>query len=138
MDTSSSGLQFLASCNGRNIRRLCPAALLLFVSTGVGEAQNRMFRIFLTADPSAQNGVSSSEVGKSLDSSCPDVIITADRKKADYLLEAIDTGAGKLRKPYKFTLFNPDGDRVFSTETAALSNAVKDVCHAINGPSKKK
>jgi hypothetical protein len=59
------------------------------------------------------------------------VIVTAHRKKADYLLEAIDTHSGKARKPYKFTLFNSDGDRIFSTETAALSNAVKDVCEFI-------
>ena len=67
-------------------------------------------------------------IGKSLDSHCPAVAITLDEKRADYVLEAIDTGAGAARKPYKFTLFDSKGDRLFSTETRALNNAVKDVC----------
>ena len=128
MDTSTPDFQSLAARIGRGMRRILPAALLFLVFTRVCGAQDRTFKIFLTADPAGQYGVSSSEVGKSLDSHCPNVVITANRDKADYLLEAVDTGAGKLRKPYKVTLFNHDGDRVFSTETAALANAVKDVC----------
>uniref|UniRef100_E6QIF0 Uncharacterized protein n=1 Tax=mine drainage metagenome TaxID=410659 RepID=E6QIF0_9ZZZZ len=70
-------------------------------------------------------------MGKGLDHYCPTVIITDDAPKADYQLEAWDTGAGPGRKPYKFTLFR-NGDRVFSTETRSLAGAVKDVCGFIS------
>ena len=75
-----------------------------------------------------RSNVSASEVGKGLDKGCPGVVLSADAKKADFALEAWDTGAGAGRKPYKFTLFNADGDRVFSTETRGLAGAMKDVC----------
>jgi hypothetical protein len=106
------------------MRRLIPAALLLLVSTGMCGAQVHTSKIALTTS----SNVSTAEVGKSLDSHCPDVIVTADLGKAEYLLEAINTGAGPARKPYKFTLFNHDADRIFSTETARIDSAVKDVC----------
>ncbi len=51
-----------------------------------------------------------------------------EQERAEYLLEARNTGAGAARKPYKFTLFGPNGDRFFSTETSRLDSAVKDVC----------
>ena len=75
-----------------------------------------------------RSNVSASEVGKGLDKRCAGVVLSDDGKKADYTLEAWDTGAGAGRKPYKFTLFNADGDRVFSTETRGLAGAMKDVC----------
>ena len=77
------------------------------------------------------SNVSKAEIGKALNSRCPDVAITVDPEKADYLLEAINTGAGPARKPYKFSLFNRAGDYVFSTETAHVDNSVKDVCRFI-------
>jgi hypothetical protein len=55
--------------------------------------------------------------------------ITDAIQKAEQIL-------GKARKPYKFTLFSPDGDRAFSTETAHLDSAVKDVCGFIRGLDK--
>jgi hypothetical protein len=88
------------------------------------KGQDQKVRLSLT--PSSN--VPSSEIGKTLDTRCPDVLISVDPSKADYLLEAIYTGAGAARQPYKFTLFNSAGDRVFSTETARAASAVKDVC----------
>lgn len=76
----------------------------------------------------SRSNVSSSEIGKTLDSHCPNVTITALSERADFMLEAIDTGAGAGRKPYKFTVFNANGDRVFSTETASIAGAVRGVC----------
>jgi hypothetical protein len=85
--------------------------------------QEHKIRVFLASDD-----VSSAEVGKSLDKHCPQVTLTIDQQRADYLLEAKNTGEGPARKPYKFTLFDRTSDRVFSTETARMDNAVKDVC----------
>jgi hypothetical protein len=110
--------------NGRRMRKLLAVVLLVLAYAGTCRAQDHKASIFLTD----RSNVSQAEIGKSLDSHCPEVAITLDAKKPDYLLEAIDTHAGRARKPYKFTLFNPEGDRVFSTETARLNSAVKDVC----------
>ncbi len=99
-------------------------AFLLCLSGATGQEQNHKVRISIAGN----SNVSAAGLGKSLDSHCAEVSLTLDAQKADYLLEAIYTGAGPARKPYKFTLFSHDGDRIFSTETARLDNAVKDVC----------
>jgi hypothetical protein len=104
-------------------RRFFPAVLLLFACAVTCGAQDHTFRISLTG----RSNVSTAEVGKSIDSHCPDMTITADPGKADYLLEAIDTDT-EVAVRYQFTLFNHNADRVFSTETRVLDNAVKDVC----------
>jgi hypothetical protein len=101
--------------------------LVLFIFAGTCHAQDKRIRISITA----KSNVSEAEIGKALNSHCPDVSITVDPEKADYLLEAIDTGAGPARKPYKFSLFNHGGDYVFSTQTARADNSVKDVCKFI-------
>ena len=108
---------------------------LLFLALAVlsvAQAQGQKLRISLTAS----SNVAAAPIGKSLDKHCPEVVVSVDRLRANYLLEAIDAGAGKARKPYKFTLFSPDGDRAFSTETAGLDSAVKDVCGFIRGHEK--
>lgn len=106
------------------MRLLFAVALLPFVFAGTCRAQDNHVRISVTE----KSNVSKAEIGKALNSHCRDVVITVEPEKADYLLEAIDTGAGPARKPYKFSLFNRGGDYVFSTETARVDNSVKDVC----------
>lgn len=111
--------------------RLSAFAIVFFVSAGTCHPQDHKVRIFLTGtDQSLVYGsnVSAAEIGKSLDKHCPEVVLTIEQSKADYLLQARDTGAGAARKPYKFTLFGHSGDRVFSTGTSRLDSAVKDVC----------
>lgn len=84
-----------------------------------------------------RSNVSSAEIGKSLDKHCPGIVVTADASRAEYHLEAIDTGAGAARKPYKFTLFDQTGDRIFSTETARVDSAVKNVCTSSKSANSK-
>jgi|SRR5208283_4009027 hypothetical protein len=112
-------------------QRTVLAAVLLMGMCAISTAQSKQSRISLTP----RSNVSTSEVGKELDKYCRTVIITDDVQKADYQLEAWDTGSGAGRKPYKFTLFQ-NGDRVFSTETRGLEGAVKDVCGFISGPKR--
>lgn len=107
-------------------QRIAIAAVLLLGQCAIAQPQSNQTRISLTP----RSNVSTSEVGKELDHYCPVAIITDDAQKADYQLEAWNTGAGPGRKPYKFTLFK-NGDRVFSTETRGLVGAVKDVCSFI-------
>jgi hypothetical protein len=108
-------------------RGVITGAFVLFACLSTLQGQDHKLRISLTR----ASNVSSAAIGKALDAHCPNIVITVDVQKADYLLEAIDTGAGPGRNPYKFTLFEHDGDRVFSTETARLKSAVKDVCNFI-------
>ena len=101
--------------------------LLLFACVSTSQGQDRKVRISLTGN----SNVSAAEIGKALDVNCSGIVITVDPQKADYLLEAIYTGAGPARNPYKFTLYNHEGDRVFSTETARVKSATKDICSFI-------
>jgi hypothetical protein len=71
------------------------------------------------------------EVLRHLSSHCPNVGITRDWKKSDYELEA-----GGWSGAYRFTVYAHGGDAVYSTDTARLGNAVKDVCHFLNGQPK--
>jgi hypothetical protein len=112
------------------MKRLSLAIAFLALG-GTCHSQDNKTRIFLMGtDQTLANSsnVSAAEIGKSLDKHCPGVVLTIQQQRADYLLEAKDTGAGPARKPYKFTLFDHTSDRVFSTETSRLDNAVKDVC----------
>lgn len=109
---------------GHKMKTLFAAVLVPFIFAGTCRAQDKKIRISVRAN----SNVSKAEIGKALDSHCPDVGITVDVEKADYLLEAINTGAGVARKPYKFSLFNHDGDYVFSTQTARVDSSVKGIC----------
>lgn len=107
-------------------------AIVFAISISASIVFAQQHRIFLTTSDIERVGVTSSEVGKNLDKHCPSVVLTIDKSKADYLLEAIYNGDGPARHPYKFTLFNPSGDRIFSTETASLGGAMKGVCRFIS------
>jgi hypothetical protein len=116
---------------GQVVRKLFALGIAIFVCAGSCQPQDHKIRIFITGtDQTLGNGsnVSAAEVGKALDKHCPEVVLTIEQQKADYLLQAKDTRAGAGRKPYKFTLFDATSDRVFSTETSRLDSAVKDVC----------
>lgn len=102
--------------------KLSALAVAFLALAATCRSQDHKTRIILTAESS----VSAAEVGKSLDKHCPDVVLTIEQPKSDFMLEAVNKGGG--RKPYKFTLFDHTSDRVFSTETTRLDNAVKDVC----------
>jgi len=113
------------------MRKLSVFAVVFFVFAATCQPQDHKVRIFLTGTDQTlgnRSNVSAAEVGKSLDKHCPEVVLTIEQGKAEYLLEARDTGAGPARKPYKFTLFGHSADRVFSTETSRVDSAVKDVC----------
>jgi hypothetical protein len=105
--------------------RILILAAMLFSLPAV--AQDGVTRIFI----SARSNVSAAELGREFDSHCPSVRISESQQRADFDLEAIDNGSGVARKPYKFALFNSDGDRVYSTETGQLTGAVKDICKYI-------
>jgi hypothetical protein len=59
------------------------------------------------------------------------VIVANDRNIASYVVLLNYTGAGKLRKPNKISVFRRNGDVLYSGSTSFIANAVKDSCAAI-------
>lgn len=75
------------------------------------------------------------EVMKAFTRQCPNVVITSNREKADYVIrfdhdELNPTSA--FVKGNKVAVFNRDEDLVFTTSTRTLGTAVKGVCSAIS------
>jgi hypothetical protein len=82
------------------MRKLTTFAVVFFLFAGTCQPQDRKIRIFLTGTDQTlgnRSNVSVAEIGKSLDKHCPEVVLTIEQQKADYLLEAKNTGAGAGR-----------------------------------------
>jgi hypothetical protein len=67
------------------------------------------------------------DVMKNLTERCPNVTITTDPHRSDFMLYA-----GGWSGEYRFMIIAKGGDTVFATKTVLLSNAVKDVCRFLN------
>jgi hypothetical protein len=76
------------------------------------------------------------EVMKALSRYCPAVVVTANREKADYLVQ-LDHEAINPTTPFvhgnKVAVFDKDEDLIYSNSTRILSTAVKGACAAITG-----
>ncbi len=66
---------------------------------------------------------------KGFQNKCPNVSLTLDQAKADYIMEATENDR---QNRYEITLFNNKGDAIYRTETIRVGNAMKDVCKVIN------
>jgi hypothetical protein len=64
---------------------------------------------------------------KHLSHDCPNITLTTSRQNSDYMLHA-----GGWSGDYRFLIIAHGGDTIYATETALLSNAVKDVCKFLN------
>ena len=82
------------------------------------------------------NSPQSLDVIKSFNQRCPDVIVTGDREKADYLVR-LDHEAVGPTTPFvrgnKVAVFDKSADLVYTRSTRILGNAVKGACAAITG-----
>jgi hypothetical protein len=110
---------------------------LVLLSAIPGLARDTPRRIALTD----KSDVPTADILKGLQKECPNVSITNDVTKSDHTLEAIAKTRlyqGTTIVRFDLTLFDRDGNAVYSTSTRRIDNAVKDVCHAINGSGKKK
>lgn len=98
-----------------------PAKGLLAQPSGhpAGKPEGRPLKLVLarqsTADPV--------EVMKHLSQKCPNITLTTNPKTSDYMLYA-----GGWSGDYRFMVIAKGGDTIYATETALLSNAVKNVC----------
>lgn len=72
------------------------------------------------------------EIMKTFSKRCPEVTVTLNKEKADYvvLLEH-EGGKDPIRKDNKFAVFNADGDMIAAGSTRSLGNVVKDACMAV-------
>jgi hypothetical protein len=115
-------LQYIKSASKKV---LVPVAMLAVVSAAVATAQPaaRPLKIVLaprsTADPF--------EVTKHFGQSCPNVTITRNEHDSDFMLVA-----GGWSGDYRFMVIGKGGSVIYTTETALLSNSVKNVCKYLN------
>jgi hypothetical protein len=75
-----------------------------------------------------QSNVPEVDIMKNLSEKCPNVTITTNPERSDYMLRAIWTPDDR----YRFEVIAKGGDSLYATKTVLLSNAVKDVCHFLN------
>lgn len=72
------------------------------------------------------------EIIKTFRERCPNLTVTLDKDKADYIvLLEHEGGKDLIRRDNKVVIFDKEGDAIFSGSTRSLGNAVKDSCHAI-------
>ena len=90
---------------------------------GSAEPQGRPIKLVL----SRRSIVDPVEITKHLSQKCPNVTLTTNEKSSNYMLVASGWSGN-----YRFMVIAHGGDMIYATETALLSNAVKDVCHFLN------
>jgi hypothetical protein len=72
------------------------------------------------------------EIIKTLNQRCPELTVTNNLSKADFVLTLDhEGGKGLLAHRNKVAVFNRDGDDIFSDSTRELGNSVKDACAAM-------
>ena len=72
------------------------------------------------------------EIIKTLNQRCPELTVTNNLAKADFVLTLDhEGGKGLLAHRNKIAVFNRDGDDIYSNSTRELGNAVKDACKAM-------
>ena len=74
-----------------------------------------------------QSMVSPVDIMRNFSQKCPNVTITANPARSDFMLYA-----GGWSGEYRFMVIAKGGDTIYATKTVMLSNAVKDVCKFLN------
>jgi hypothetical protein len=97
------------------------AVLMLAGLAPLASAQSTTRPLRLVLD--RRSTVDPVEIVKHLSHQCPNVTLTTNREHSDYMLHA-----GGWSGDYRFLIIAKGGDTIYATETALLSNAVKDVC----------
>ena len=105
--------------------------LAVLALSGLASAQGKL-SVFVSGTDYG-GGRTASETGGHLIKVCPELTITLDREKADYILVRDYTGAGPGRKPQKVTVFNRNHELIFAGADRSIAGAVKDACQAILG-----
>jgi hypothetical protein len=104
--------------------KTCALILILLLPSFGGAQKAKQIAITDKSD------ILTSDILRGLQKYCPNVAITNDVAKSDYTLEAVKKD--RLYHHCGLTLFDHNGKAIYSTETAQVSNAIKNVCQAIN------
>lgn len=129
-------------------RDLAACALLLAIAGIAGAAEQP--RVYITESEAVQLSAGDSrgnlslaggtspqsvEVMKTFSQRCPDVVITANRDKAEYVVR-LDHEALSPTTPFvhgnKVAVFDKNDDPIYSDSTHTLASAVKGACKAIH------
>ena len=79
------------------------------------------------------------EIIKTVGKRCPELIVTNQPQRANYVLTLDhEGGKGLLRVRNKVAVFNRMGDSIFSDSTLTLGEAVQRACNAIKQDSPSK
>ena len=71
------------------------------------------------------------EVMKTFQERCPEITITSDKTRADFVVLFDHEGGKGFLRDNKIAVFNAQGDLIKTSSTRVLGNAVKDACSAI-------
>jgi hypothetical protein len=88
-----------------------------------GPAPGKSLKLVL----SRQSNVDPVEIMKHLSEKCPNVTLTTNPQHSDFMINAQGWSGD-----YRFMVIRHGGDTIYATETALLSNAVKNVCRYLN------
>ncbi|MGH9793812.1 MAG: hypothetical protein ACRD5G_03485 [Candidatus Acidiferrales bacterium] len=131
-------------------RKVLSLGILAFAVAAVAMAQGQV-RVYVTdskswevkggagvAEGSGGGAVSggarpqTAEIIKTFNERCPEVVVTMNREKADFVV-LLEHEGGKdfIRRDNKVVVTNKEGDVFFTGSTRSLGNAVKDSCKAI-------
>jgi hypothetical protein len=90
---------------------------------------------------SSTSTVAASDVRKAFAKKCPNLRLTFDPLRSDYALEAmagtINLMTANETNRYRFTLFDRAGNAFYSTSPHKFSNAINNVCMAVDKTVRK-
>ncbi len=96
---------------------------LICASVAIGQPAARPLKVVLGPRSTADRF----EVTKHFAQSCPNIMITSNERDSDFMVVA-----GGWSGDYRFMVIKKGGDVLYITETALLSNSVKNVCKFLN------
>lgn len=111
-------------------------AMFILICGAVTIAQQNTKRVFL----SPKSNVTTAQVAEGFAKYCPNVVVTQNEEKADYVLEAGETtymDEGTSYPRWHLTLFNRDGDVLVTTHpemhfSHKFKHHFETVCKYIN------
>jgi len=107
-------------------KMLMAIMMLTFIGAGAAFAQPKPVKLYIAPN----SIVPQPDIMKHLVDKCPNVALTLDPKRSDFMLLAWGWSGN-----YRFTVYQKGGVAVYGTSTVLLSNAVKDVCKFVNSPA---
>jgi hypothetical protein len=114
------------------------ATLILLATVTFGQDTKRLVL-------SPKSTINTASIAQGFAKHCPNVLVTEDPAKADYVLEAAETKTfsdGESYEHWYFTLLSKDGDVLFTTHPKVslrgFAHHFQDTCDFINGKKKKK